>query len=304
MSSKNSKTEKGFTIIELVIVIAVIAILSAVLVPTFSNVIENSNVSSDKALIRNINNALEINNTLYENPDDVFELKEVLNKNGIDNISNKTKNHIFYWSKEQNVCFIWGIKEQQIIFPEYSRNKSLDDFNDEIDINNDDEDSLTPNAVTNLVPSASDYMLNYCIGYLNNARLSKSKIVRYAEGYVATGAIKINYAINEIFTIYIAGALFDGNSFSAINVFNEGYREWDHDEKLGNNLTEGLDIGYGLKLYELNDKYYKIVCEDVDEFKTIAYQENQYGDVYFAISLLGNGENLIITLNEKIYDLK
>jgi len=38
--------KKGFTIVELVIVIAVIAILSAVLIPTFSNVIKTANESS------------------------------------------------------------------------------------------------------------------------------------------------------------------------------------------------------------------------------------------------------------------
>ena len=38
--------KKGFTIVELVIVIAVIAILAAVLIPTFSNVIEKANESS------------------------------------------------------------------------------------------------------------------------------------------------------------------------------------------------------------------------------------------------------------------
>ncbi len=42
---KNNK--KGFTIVELVIVIAVIAILAAVLIPTFSNVIDNAHKSSD-----------------------------------------------------------------------------------------------------------------------------------------------------------------------------------------------------------------------------------------------------------------
>lgn len=42
---KNRSTKKGFTLVELVIVIAVIAILSAVLIPTFSNVIENANKS-------------------------------------------------------------------------------------------------------------------------------------------------------------------------------------------------------------------------------------------------------------------
>ncbi len=38
--------KKGFTIVELVIVIAVIAILAAVLIPTFSNVVEKANESS------------------------------------------------------------------------------------------------------------------------------------------------------------------------------------------------------------------------------------------------------------------
>ena len=40
------KNRKGFTIVELVIVIAVIAILAAVLIPTFSGVIQRANESS------------------------------------------------------------------------------------------------------------------------------------------------------------------------------------------------------------------------------------------------------------------
>ena len=44
---KNLKNKKGFTIVELVIVIAVIAILAAVLIPTFSNVIQKANDSKD-----------------------------------------------------------------------------------------------------------------------------------------------------------------------------------------------------------------------------------------------------------------
>ncbi len=42
---KNMK-KKGFTIVELVIVIAVIAILAAVLIPTFASVIDNAKESS------------------------------------------------------------------------------------------------------------------------------------------------------------------------------------------------------------------------------------------------------------------
>ncbi len=45
--------KKGFTIVELVIVIAVIAILAAVLIPTFSNVIKKANDSAALQAVRN-----------------------------------------------------------------------------------------------------------------------------------------------------------------------------------------------------------------------------------------------------------
>ena len=49
---KNTK-KRGFTIVELVIVIAVIAILAAVLIPTFSNVIQKANESNALQAARN-----------------------------------------------------------------------------------------------------------------------------------------------------------------------------------------------------------------------------------------------------------
>ena len=48
---RNNK--KGFTIVELVIVIAVIAILSAVLIPTFGSVINDANAVAAKQEARN-----------------------------------------------------------------------------------------------------------------------------------------------------------------------------------------------------------------------------------------------------------
>lgn len=50
---KKLLNKKGFTIVELVIVIAVIAILAAVLIPTFSNVIESANKASDLSEAQN-----------------------------------------------------------------------------------------------------------------------------------------------------------------------------------------------------------------------------------------------------------
>lgn len=51
MNKKNNR--KGFTIVELVIVIAVIAILATVLIPTFGNVIEKANNSKALQEARN-----------------------------------------------------------------------------------------------------------------------------------------------------------------------------------------------------------------------------------------------------------
>lgn len=50
---KTLKNKKGFTIVELVIVIAVIAILAAVLIPTFSGVVEKANESKRVQAARN-----------------------------------------------------------------------------------------------------------------------------------------------------------------------------------------------------------------------------------------------------------
>ena len=53
MKTQNKK--RGFTIIELVIVVTVIAILSAVLIPTFAGVIKRANLTADEQAVRSIN---------------------------------------------------------------------------------------------------------------------------------------------------------------------------------------------------------------------------------------------------------
>ena len=50
---KKKMNKKGFTIVELVIVIAVIAILAAVLIPTFSNVVTKAKESAALQEVRN-----------------------------------------------------------------------------------------------------------------------------------------------------------------------------------------------------------------------------------------------------------
>ena len=58
------KNNRAFTLVELVIVIAVIAILAAVLIMAFSGVIRKANISKDTELIRNLNTALIMDKAL------------------------------------------------------------------------------------------------------------------------------------------------------------------------------------------------------------------------------------------------
>ena len=53
--------KKGFTIVELVIVIAIIAILAAVLIPTFASLIRKANESADIQACRQMNTYLAVN---------------------------------------------------------------------------------------------------------------------------------------------------------------------------------------------------------------------------------------------------
>lgn len=65
------KLKKGFTLVELVIVIAVIAILSAVLIPTFGNVIGNAKESAAKSEVSNTITQYTTNQAANQLPSDL-----------------------------------------------------------------------------------------------------------------------------------------------------------------------------------------------------------------------------------------
>ena len=77
------KTKRSaFTIVELVIVIAVIAILSAVLIPTFGAIIKNANVAADQSAAATLTTELHIY-LKGETIDSEAELMDALDKSGI-----------------------------------------------------------------------------------------------------------------------------------------------------------------------------------------------------------------------------
>ena len=114
---KNSN-KKGFTIVELVIVIAVIAILAAVLIPTFSNITEKSRVASDMTMIRNINTGLQADEALHGKPGTMHGALEIALNTGykLENIEPISESEVIYDSKNNRFALI--DKNGKLVFGE------------------------------------------------------------------------------------------------------------------------------------------------------------------------------------------
>ena len=88
------KKKKGFTLIELMAVIAIIAILAAVLVPTVTGYIERSKKTAVITQTRNVVSAVETHNATAGSGDQIKlddTLSTITNKIGTDLLSDVTK---------------------------------------------------------------------------------------------------------------------------------------------------------------------------------------------------------------------
>ena len=109
MISKSNKSKKGFTIVELVIVIAVVAILSAVLIPTFVGLVKKSKVSADVMTVRNINTSLKVSeSSTGTKPATYTEMLEIAAEAGynVNKLNPTTEGYSIVWDKTNNTLFI------------------------------------------------------------------------------------------------------------------------------------------------------------------------------------------------------
>ena len=113
---KNLK--KGFTIVELVIVIAVIGILTAVLIPTFSSLIGRANIASDVAMLKNVNTQLALSEVDNGKATTMADAMAIAEKNGIliTNLKASEKSHTIVWDQENNRFAL--IKGNEVVYSE------------------------------------------------------------------------------------------------------------------------------------------------------------------------------------------
>ena len=109
--------KKGFTIVELVIVIAVIAILAAVLIPTFSNLIKKANESSDIQAVREMNTFLTAE-AILNGVDSILDVYDIFEASGfkVENFSPLVSGNEFYYDVELNQI-LYVDAEGKVLFP-------------------------------------------------------------------------------------------------------------------------------------------------------------------------------------------
>ena len=125
---KNSSSRKGFTVVELVIVIAVIAVLAAVLIPTFSNLVKKANIANDTALAKNINTALAGYKATVSGEMEFKDVIAAARDAGyiISNLNPTTAGHYFVWEKSTNqILLVDGDNDYAVI---YANNKDYADI--------------------------------------------------------------------------------------------------------------------------------------------------------------------------------
>jgi len=113
------KSKKGFTIVELVIVIAVIAILAAVLIPTFSNLVKKANIAADTQLAKNLNTALTMAEAKGDKVDTFNDALKALRDGGyiISNLNPTAEGCYFVWEAESNqILLVDGEKNYSVIY--------------------------------------------------------------------------------------------------------------------------------------------------------------------------------------------
>lgn len=112
--------KKGFTIVELVIVIAVVAILAAVLIPTFASLIDKANQSADQQAVTNMNKLL----ATAKEPADIDDVIDILIANEYaGDLTTYYAKYSLAWVASENVIVL--VENDAIVYPENYVDKGL-----------------------------------------------------------------------------------------------------------------------------------------------------------------------------------
>ena len=173
--------KKGFTIVELVIVIAVIAILAAVLIPTISSIIDRANQSADQQAVRQMNTHLAVANVTGE-VNSILDVYDIFEDSGftVESYSSLAKDTQFFYDKQYNQILYVDTTTNKVLFPEEHAGEAQGNhdwfaLSMEIEVVSIAPDTSVANTEKYAVTSAGEYA--YIIEKLNKSYPANTNVV-------------------------------------------------------------------------------------------------------------------------------
>ncbi len=117
--------KKGFTLVELVIVIAVIAILATVLIPTFSSIIRKANTSADIQAARNMNTHLAVAN-VTDGVNSILDVYGLFEDSGysVERYKPLTEGTQYFYDKQYNQILYVDEATGKVLFPDEHKDET------------------------------------------------------------------------------------------------------------------------------------------------------------------------------------
>lgn len=191
-----TQNKKGFTIVELVIVIAVIAILAAVLIPTFINLTKKANESADIQACRNMNTFLTTAKVTgdIKSPMDIYD---VFKNSGyaVESYTPLSADHHYYYDDQYNQVLYVDTETGKVVYPSEHKDEKKEDNHNWYSLSMTvvsmkqparDKYSDSGNIITATVANAAEYA--FVIDAYNNAADNTSLTLTLAEDIDLQGA--------------------------------------------------------------------------------------------------------------------
>lgn len=247
------KQSNGFTIVELLVCIAIMSILTTVSTISYNSLIKEANIANDISYVKLMNNILDAlrvnegkNDSMSDAINDVYD-------NSFENFDIKTKNYNIAWLKSKDL-FVLLDEKQNIVYPKVINNDSKDLFlliDDINEIDNSYSYCLTnsySNEILNITNSI-DIGLNSNIKTLN----LKCKNDNY---YLYTNNEKLNINIYD-----------ENNSLASIFHY-------------GKASNVNININKNNKYYEYGSLYSSIDAISIKSGSLIIDNNSNVNDIY------------------------
>ena len=282
--------KKGFTIVELVIVIAVVAILAAVLIPTFVSVTKKANQSADIQACRQMNTYLAVNEVTADK--DIVEVYKALEEGGMTakNYKPLSSNTYYFWDSKLNRV-LYTNENYEVTFPEEYKNvKHTDADHQWYSLNAEIKgDSGYTGKGTGAISVNSGAQLYQAVKDLRQSEetdLSKSNGIRgsFQNSINQTTTITLSENIDMMGGEFSFGMVSKNVSFT---LDGKG-----HTVKGISNLTNGVD-NQKLNAEGKDRNYYSGIIKYVDDGATVTIKNIIFEDIVGGKSNVGSAGLLV-----------